>query len=98
MSKAKKTATSPNSCLSFSDLVRTISGVNTELTFQARNADNVSLTLRNWLIGCHIAEYELRGEDQAAYGEKLLDSLAVELSRLKISNCNRRQLYRYLRF
>jgi hypothetical protein len=51
--------------------------------------------LRNWLIGCYIAEYELRGKDRAAYGEKLLDSLATELSRLSVSNS---QLYRYLRF
>ena len=64
---------------------------------QAR-AVNVSLTLRNWLIGSYIAEYELRGKDRAAYGEKLFDSLAAELSGLSVSNSNRRQLYRYLRF
>ena len=34
-------------------------------------AVNISLTLRNWLIGCYIAEYELNGEDRAAYGEKV---------------------------
>jgi hypothetical protein len=32
------------------------------------------------------------------YGEKLLDSLAAELSGLNVSNTSRRQLYRYLRF
>jgi predicted nuclease of restriction endonuclease-like (RecB) superfamily len=56
------------------------------------------LTLRNWLIGCHIAEYELHGADRARYGENLFSELATELGHLKISNCNRRQLYRYLRF
>jgi len=54
------------------------------------------LTLRNWLIGGYIAEYELHGADRAAYGERILLELASRLS--DISNCNRRQLYRYLRF
>jgi hypothetical protein len=65
---------------------------------QAAKAVNISLTLRNWLIGYHIAEYELRGADRADYGERLLSDLAKRLSSQKISNCNRRQLYRYLRF
>ena len=77
---------------------RSIHTVHSEAADQASRAVNLSLTLRNWLIGCYIAEYELRGKDRAAYGEKLLDSLATELSRLNVSNSNRRQLYRYLRF
>ena len=56
--------------------------VHSEAAVLASRAVNVSLTLRNWLIGCYIAEYELRGKDHAAYGEKLLDSLAIELSGL----------------
>jgi hypothetical protein len=54
--------------------------------------------LRNWLIGCYIAEYELYGSDRATYGDNLLLELANRLTGLKVSNCNRRQLYRYLRF
>jgi predicted nuclease of restriction endonuclease-like (RecB) superfamily len=65
---------------------------------QAGKAVNISLTLRNWLIGLHIAEYELRGADKADYGERLLPDLAKRLTDQKVSNCNRRQLYRYLRF
>ncbi len=59
---------------------------------------NLGLTLRNWLIGCHIAEYELCGSDRDCYGESLLVELAKHLTNFKVSNCNRRQLYRYLRF
>src|SRR5689334_15331684 len=84
--------------LAFEDLVASIRGVDRELASQASRAVNLSLTLRNWLIGCYIAEFELRGKDRATYGERLLDSLAAELTRLKVSNANRRQLYRYLRF
>jgi hypothetical protein len=34
----------------------------------------------------------------ASYGENLLDELANRLAALKVSNCNRREHYRYLRF
>src|SRR5438034_10946711 len=98
MSKAKKPAAPQRVGLSFDDLARSIRGVDAELAAQAGRAVNVSLTLRNWLIGGYIAGYELSGHDRAAYGEKLLDSLAAELGRLGVSNSNRRQLYRYLRF
>lgn len=54
-------------------------------------AINVSLTLRNWLIGWHIAEYELEGEDRGQYGERLFAELANCLTSLGLSNCNRRQ-------
>jgi len=50
------------------------------------------------LIGAYIAEYELRGMDRATYGDNLLIELANSLTTVRISNCNRRQLYRYLRF
>jgi predicted nuclease of restriction endonuclease-like (RecB) superfamily len=59
---------------------------------------NVSLSLRNWLIGWHIAEYELHGADRARYGAKLLATLSVKLEAVGVSSCGQRQLYRYLRF
>ena len=83
---------------SFEKLVGFIQHVHDELAAQAGRAVNLSLTLRNWLIGCHIAEYELCGLDRASYGDSLLTELAKRLTGLKVSNCNRRQLYRYLRF
>jgi len=82
----------------FEKLVGFIRQVHDELAAQAGRAVNLSLTLRNWLIGCYIAEYELRGSDRASYGDRLLTELAKRLTDLKVSNCNRRQLYRYLRF
>lgn len=82
----------------FEKLIFAIQQAHEELAAQAGRAVNVSLTLRNWLIGCFIAEYELRGSDRARYGDNLLAELAKRLTGLKVSNCNRRQLYRYLRF
>ncbi|WP_205679075.1 PDDEXK nuclease domain-containing protein [Aquisphaera insulae] len=98
MSKSRKSGEIKGIELTFEGLVRSIRGVDDDLAAQASRAVNLGLTLRNWLIGCYIAEYELRGSDRAAYGERLLDTLAAELGRLAVSNCNRRQLYRYLRF
>jgi len=56
------------------------------------------LTVRNWLIGHYIAEFELNGADRASYGDKLLDRLAVRLSELGVKTCEKRRLYHYLRF
>ena len=84
--------------LTFEALVESIQQVHEQLSTQAGQAVNISLTLRNWIIGLYIAEYELRGADRANYGEKLLSTLAKRLTTLKISNCNRRQLYDYLNF
>lgn len=82
--------------LNFEGLISSIRQVHDKLATQASRAVNISLTMRNWLIGCYIAEYELCGADRARYGERLLAELAKGLS--DVSNCNRRQLYRYLRF
>ena len=84
--------------LDFRRLVAAIRDVDEHLVAQAGKAINISLTLRNWMIGFYIAEYELRGADRATYGDNLLSELAKRLSRLNISNCNRRQLYRYMHF
>jgi predicted nuclease of restriction endonuclease-like (RecB) superfamily len=80
----------------FEKLVGVIRQVHEEMAAQARKAVNLSLTMRNWLIGGYIAEYELSGADRAAYGENLLKELSRELRRHEISNSGRRQLYNYL--
>lgn len=82
--------------MDFTRLIESIRHIHEDLAAQASRAVNVSLTLRNWLIGCYIAEYELYGADRAAYGENVLSELSARLN--GVSNCNRRQLYRYLRF
>lgn len=87
-----------NNRLTFETLVSSIQQVHDQLATQATKAVNVSLTLRNWIIGLYIAEFELRGADRANYGDQLFSALAKQLTSLKVSNSNRRQLYRYLRF
>jgi predicted nuclease of restriction endonuclease-like (RecB) superfamily len=87
-----------DTALDFATLVDAVRSVHERCAAQASRAVNVTLTLRNWLIGAYVHEYELRGADRAKYGERLLSELAARLEGAKVSNCNRRQLYRYLRF
>jgi len=84
--------------LNFGQLVSVIRQVNDTLASQATRAVNASLTLRNWLIGFHVEEYERRGVDRAEYGDKLMDRLAESLAKQGISRCDRREIYRYRRF
>jgi predicted nuclease of restriction endonuclease-like (RecB) superfamily len=79
-------------------LVDSISHTDRVLAAQATRAVNINLTLRNWFIGCYIAEYELRGANRAAYGEALILDLEKALRVRKISGAGRRQLYAYLAF
>ena len=87
-----------SSDLTFDRLVDSIVEVQRELTRQAKLAVNVSLTVRNWLIGAYIVGYELQGSDRADYGEKLIETISENLAKHKISSVDRRQLYRYIDF
>ena len=82
----------------FSGLIQSLTHVHEHLKFQAAKAVNVNLTLRNWIFGWRIKEYELKGRDRAKYGEKLFPLIAEKLTGLGVPNCERRQLYRYCDF
>ena len=84
--------------IEFKTVVRSIVDVHHELQGQATSAVNLSLTLRNWMIGYYIDAFELRGSDRADYGDQLFARLSNELTSARLSNCNKRQLYRYLQF
>lgn len=51
-------------------------------------AINVALTIRNWLIGYHITEYEQKGQDRADYGAMLEKRLADSPQRKGLSERN----------
>ena len=46
----------------------------------AIRAVNQMATLRNWLIGCYIVEYEQKGSDRAKYGDRLLKRLEEKVN------------------
>jgi len=81
--------------LTFNTLISSIQQVHGEMASQASRAVNISLTLRNWIIGYYIQEYEQNGADRADYGDRLIDELAIQLQTKGLERCDRRELYRY---
>ena len=77
--KKPRSAAKADGILSFAMLVASIRQVHEDCAAQAKRAVNLSLTLRNWVIGWHVREYEQNGADRAKYGEALLDKVAERL-------------------
>ena len=84
--------------LDFDVLVASIRQVHEHMAAQAGKAVNISLTLRNWAIGCYLREYEQNGSDRAQYGEALLESLAAKLQIEGLERTSVRELRRYRQF
>lgn len=63
---------------------------------QAQKQVNIALTLRNWLFGFYIAEYELRGADRAEYGQRILKEIAKRTKH--IPGMSERNLYLFKSF
>lgn len=69
--------------LNYNSLVSLVEQTHLHFHQQAVKAVNVSLTLRNWLVGYYIVEFEQKGEDRAEYGSKLLSKLAESSKHIK---------------
>lgn len=76
--------------MNFNSLLDTINSAHIRLQESAVKAVNKHLTIRNWLIGFYIVEFEQNGEDRAQYGEKLLQRLAESLNKSALSYRNLR--------
>jgi len=66
--------------MNFSQLSEFLKDTNERLFRRAVKAVNINLTLRNWIFGYHIVEFDQNGDDRARYSSKLLESLANELA------------------
>lgn len=76
----------------FGQQIDTIYQTHHILQENAKRAINQNLTIRNWLIGYYIVEYEQHGKDRAKYGTKLLDELARKLKIKGIKGLRSREL------
>ncbi len=74
--------------MKFTSLIQSIQQTHNALQQQAVKAINRSLTIRNWLIGFYIVEFEQKGEDRAEYGKRLMELLAKRLNNKSLSNGN----------
>lgn len=65
-------------------LTNQISEIHQQFVSQAVKQVNTALTLRNWVIGWYIVEYEQNGTDRADYGEKLIENLSKNLRQKRL--------------
>ena len=63
----------------FDQLIDNVYQTHCQLQQNAKKVVNINLTIRNWLVGCYIVEFEQNGEDRATYGENLIGELAAKL-------------------
>jgi hypothetical protein len=78
----------------FEGLAQAVTQAHERLLTRAARAVNGNLTMRNWLLGCYIYEYEQGGVDRAAYGKRLLEGLTERLIISRLRNCNWHELRR----
>jgi len=84
--------------MDFNALVEAIQQAHEHSAAIANRVVNTSLTLRNWVIGAYIAEYEMNGSDRAEYGSTLLPKLAERLKSKGLKRMDDRELRRYRLF
>jgi len=84
--------------IDFAKLVSSIQVASDNLSKAASHAVNSAITLRNWIIGHYILEYEQQGTDRAQYGARLIDQLSERLTQLKIPRVDSRDLRRCRQF
>jgi predicted nuclease of restriction endonuclease-like (RecB) superfamily len=77
--------------MNFEALIEQIDQTHQTLQRNAVKAINSHMTLRNWLIGFYIVEFEQNGEDRAKYGTKLLKELAMSCKIKGLGETNLKQ-------
>ena len=77
-------AMNTNQGLSFEQLAENIRLVDQSMLGIANKTINQSATLRNWIIGGYIVEYEQRGKDRAEYGDRVITTLAQKMKGSRI--------------
>jgi predicted nuclease of restriction endonuclease-like (RecB) superfamily len=84
--------------MDYQALVAAIGEAHQTAQCHAVQAINVALTLRNWLVGYYLVEYEQQGSDRAKYGTRLLETLAKDLPRRLGRGFAQRNLFTFRQF
>jgi predicted nuclease of restriction endonuclease-like (RecB) superfamily len=82
----------------FEQLATIIGQLHTSLRGAAAASVNRMMTMRNWMIGMYIVEYEQNGEDRAEYGSVLLASLSSKLKKSGLQGMSAQNLRNFRQF
>ncbi len=63
----------------FDQLIDNVYQTHCQLQLNAKKVVNINLTIRNWLVGYYIVEYEQYGKDRARYGDKLIEAMSKSI-------------------
>ncbi len=75
------------------NLATTIQDTNSFFLNKVQRQVNTALTIRNWIIGYYISEYEQSGKDRADYGKQLFKAIAEKLLKKGLKSIRERHLY-----
>jgi len=84
--------------MNFDILINLFDKTHNVLLSNAVKAVNINNTIRNWLSGFYIVEYEQKGEDRAKYGEKVLQTIENHFKISGIKGLTERRLREYRKF
>lgn len=76
----------------FDQLIDNVYQTHCQLQLNVKKIVNLNLTIRNWLVGCYIVEFEQNGEDRAKYGTRLLEEMANKIKAKGIKGLDIRSL------
>lgn len=74
--------------MKFERLINSIKDTSQHFQTNAVKAININLTLRNWMVGYFIVEFEQRGEDRAEYGSKILTEISKKIKLKGLAETN----------
>jgi predicted nuclease of restriction endonuclease-like (RecB) superfamily len=66
--------------MNFDQLITDLRELDSSLKGHVAQAANVGLTVRNWLVGVYIVEFEQNGADRAEYGKNLIRNVSDALN------------------
>jgi predicted nuclease of restriction endonuclease-like (RecB) superfamily len=84
--------------MNINELITNINDINRFFSERAVKQVDTMFTLRNWLIGFYLIEYEQHGADRAEYGTKLLFKIAQQLKKRRIPGMSQTNLKLFRQF
>lgn len=67
--------------MKFEQLIRAIENIQKEMLNRTATQVNTNLSVRNWMFGLYIVEFQQHGEDRASYGDRLFEELSSQLKK-----------------